>query len=76
MIHLYIQIGFASLVGSLIVILILVKGWAGLLLAFCPAKLVACKKRCAKKRLKQIRDEFEDDDLDFKNEIVNNDTHI
>ena len=32
--------------------LILIKGWAGLGLVCCPWKLAACKKRCAKKKLK------------------------
>jgi len=48
--HLFIQISFASFIGLQILILLLMKGWAGLFLAFCPRKLVACKRTCAKKR--------------------------
>lgn len=51
-IHVYIQLACAILVGCLILLLILVKGWAGILLGCCPRKLVACKRICAKKRLR------------------------
>ncbi len=54
-IHLYIQLAFAALVGCLILILILAKGWAGIFLACCPRKLVACKRVCAKKRLRSTQ---------------------
>jgi hypothetical protein len=54
-IHIYIQLAFAILVGCFIVILILVKGWAGILLGCCPRKLVASKKFCAKKRLRSTQ---------------------
>ena len=64
-VHAWVQISFAIFIAGLLLSWLLAKGIPGLCLGFCPKTLVRCKKRCARKKIRSLMEEEEEEAANF-----------